>query len=248
MSEKTKRYSSEGVIDSGLRDYVLRVYNYMCAGLAISAVAAFLTIYLDPLRNLMFSTSTGHEVGFTPIGMVLSFSPVLIGMYFFSRQDSLTIERGKNLFWVYSTLTGMSLASLGMVYTGESIALTFLVCAALFAGMSIYGHATKRDLTELGSFLIMGVWGLLLAFLVNMFLQSPAVDFIASLVGVLVFTGLIAYDTQKIKNYYYATLENSGPTQASKASLVGAFMLYLDVINLFVYLLRFLGIRRKNSE
>ncbi len=247
MSESVKRHSSERVIDSGLKEYVLRVYNYMCAGLAISAAAAFLTAYLQPLRNLMFSVNARNMIGLTPIGMVVSFSPILIGMYFFARQNSITIEKGKNLFWVYSALTGMSFASLGMIYTGESIALTFMVCAALFAGMSIYGHSTKRDLTEFGSFLIMGIWGLIIASLINIFLQSSAINFLTSSIGVLIFTGLIAYDTQKIKSYYYATLENSGPVEASKASLVGAFILYLDVINLFLYLLRFLGVRRKGE-
>ena len=247
MSERTKRYSSGGAIDSGLRTYVLGVYNYMCAGLAISAIAAFLTAYLDPLRNLMFSIDARH-VGFTPIGIVVSLSPLLIGMYFLAKQGSLTIEKGKNLFWVYSALNGISLSALGIIYTGESITLTFLVCAALFAGMSIYGHSSKRDLTAFGSFLIMGLMGLILASLANLFLRNSVIDFVTSAIGVLVFTGLIAYDTQKIKNYYYATLENNGPSEASKAALVGAFILYLDVINLFVYLLRFFGVRRKGSE
>jgi uncharacterized protein len=246
MTEKTKNYTATSAIDVGLRDYMLKVYNYMCAGLAISTVSAFLTIHFPPLRNLIFSINNYH-ISLTLIGMIVGFAPLVIGIYFFSKQGSLSIERGKNLFWVYSAINGMSLASLGIVYTHQSIALTFLVCACLFAGMSIYGHTTKRDLTELGSFLIMGVFGLIIASVINLFVRSSALNFITSAIGVLAFTGLVAYDTQKIKACYYDSLERGGEV-TSKAALVGAFTLYLDVINLFIHLLRFLGVRRRGSE
>ncbi len=245
MSEKIREYGSSGTIDLGLRAYMLRVYSYMCAGLMISTISAFLTINLAPLRNLIFSFSSGR-IGLTPIGFVVTMAPLFIGMYFFSARNSFSIERGKNLFWAYATLLGMSVSSLAIFYTGESIAVTFLVCASLFAGMSIYGHTTKRDLTAFGSFLIMGVLGLVIASVINIFVRSSALTFVTSAIGVLAFTGLVAYDTQKIKSHYYDALDRGG--DQGKAALVGAFILYLDVINLFIYLLHFLGVRRKGSE
>jgi FtsH-binding integral membrane protein len=246
MSE-IKEYESKVVIDSGLREYILKVYRYMSAGLAVSGIAGFLTFYLAPLRNLIFTMNSSGGISLTFLGFVAAFSPLAIVMYFFAKQNSLSLERGKNLFWAYAVLTGISLSSLGMIYTGESILTSLLVCASLFGSMSIYGQMTGRDLTEFGSFLLMGLWGLIIASLLNIFIGGSFLGFMSSVIGVLVFTGLIAYDTQKIKGCYYA-LESADHVQINKAALVGAFILYLDVVNLFIYLLRFLGVGRKRGS
>jgi FtsH-binding integral membrane protein len=154
----------------------------------------------------------------------------------------MSLETTKVLFWLYAGLTGAALASLGLIYTGESIARTFFICASVFGGMSLYGYTTHRDLTSMGSFLIMGLLGLIVASLVNIFLQSSAIYFATSLIGVAIFMGLIAWDTQKIKSMYFAY---GGGELGQKMSIMAAFTLYLDFINLFLYLLRFFG-NRKN--
>ena len=147
------------------------------------------------------------------------------------------------LFWVYATLIGMSLASLGFVYTGASITKTFLICSAMFGGMSLYGYSTKKDLTSMGSFLFMGLIGLVIASLINILFRSPAIEFALSFLGVLIFTGLIAYDTQKLKSLYYQGTDTEG-----KIGIMAAFTLYLDFINLFIYLLRFFGEKINDKE
>ncbi len=234
-------------LNEGLRAYILRVYNYMCSGLALSAIAAFATINVHPIRDLLFVVDGfGVLRTTTTLGMVVTFAPVAIALYFFFAQQRMSLEAAKYLFWVYSALTGMSLASIGFLYTAESVIVTLFVCAALFLVMSIYGHVTGSDLTSMGSFLMMALWGIIIAGLANMFLKSAALGFAASVIGVFVFTGLIAYDTQKIKSYYWA-YERAGPQEAGKVAVLGAFMLYLDVINLFLHLLRFFGVSRRSE-
>ena len=151
----------------------------------------------------------------------------------------MTVDSVKLWFGVYAVLMGMSLSSLGLIYTGTSIVRTFFICSSMFGAMSIYGYSTKKDLTAMGSFMFMGLIGILICSVVNIFLQSAALEFALSIIGVIVFTGLIAYDTQKLKALYYA-----GGNNNEKLGLMGAFILYLDFINLFVFLLRFMGSKR----
>ena len=229
--------------DEGLRQYFLKIYTLMSSGLLITAIAAFAVFSVPALTNLMFNvTPDGYLMGMTGIGWIVTFAPLGIALYFSFGFDRINAQNAQLLFWVYSGLMGMSLASLGFTYTGTSIARTLFICSSMFGGMSIYGYTTKKDLTSMGSFLYMGLMGLVLTSVINMFLQSSAVEFALSVVGVLVFTGLIAYDTQKLKALYYQGADNS-----DKMGIMAAFTLYLDFINLFVFLLRFLGVRKGND-
>jgi hypothetical protein len=228
--------------DEGLRNYMLNIYNYMGLALLVTAVAGFATFSFEPLTRLMFYVGPrGEFLGNTGIGLLVMLAPVGIALYFFMGIGRMSVNAAQSLFWVYSALTGMSLASLGLIYTGESLVKTFFICAALFGGMSLYGYTTKKDLTSMGSFMIMGLLGLIIVGLVNMFLRSPAIEFATSLLGVAIFTGLIAWDTQKLKAIYYSA---GGGEIGQKLAVVGAFNLYLDFINLFLYLIRFFGQRR----
>lgn len=234
---------SKKVYDEGLRTYMLKIYNYMALALLLTGVAAVATLHLDPLRNAMFQvTPTGQLVGMTGFGTLISLAPLGIALYFFMGFGRIALNTAQILFWVYAAVTGMSLSSLGLLYTGESIARTFFICASVFGAMSLYGYTTKRDLTAVGSFLVMGLIGIILASLVNMFFQSAAINFATSILGVVIFTGLIAWDTQKIKAVYYSS---PGGEVGQKMSIMGAFILYLDFINLFLYLLRFFGNRKE---
>ncbi len=230
-------------IDVGLREYMLKVYNYMALALVLTGVSAFATISFEPLTRIMFQIApNGQLIGNTGLGTIIMIAPVGIALYFFMGFGKMSLETTKILFWVYAGLTGMSLSSLGLVYTGESIARTFFISASVFGGMSLYGYSTNRDLTSIGSFFIMGLIGLIIASLVNLFLQSSAIYFATSLIGVAIFMGLIAWDTQKIKSMYFMS---GGGELGQKMSIMAAFSLYLDFINLFLYLLRFFG-NRKN--
>jgi len=228
--------------DQGLREYFLKIYNYMAMALVLTGIAAVATISFPPLSNLMFNISpSGHFLGNTGMGTLVMFAPLAIAVYFFMGFGRMNVQTAQVLFWVYAALTGMSLASLALIYTGESIARTFFVCASVFGGMSIYGYSTNRDLTSMGSFMVMGLIGIVCVSLVNLFLRSPAIEFATSLMGVVIFIGLIAWDTQKIKSMYYS----SGAGEfGQKVSIMAAFTLYLDFLNLFLYLLRFFGNRR----
>jgi len=226
--------------DEGLRRYFLKIYALMSSGLLITAIAAFAVFSVPALTSLMFNVEMGYVTGMTPVGWIITFAPLGIALYFSFGFDRINAQNAQMLFWVYSGLMGMSLASLGFTYTGTSIARTLFICSSMFGGMSIYGYTTKKDLTSMGSFLYMGLIGLILTSVINMFLQSSAVEFALSVVGVLVFTGLIAYDTQKLKALYY-----QGADSSDKMGIMAAFTLYLDFINLFVFLLRFLGDKRR---
>jgi len=228
--------------DAGLRAYMLKIYNIMALGLAITGVTAYLTLSFPPLFQLMYNIGpAGEYMGQSGFGTLVTFAPLGIALYFFFGFGRMSYQTAQTLFWAYATVMGLSLANLGLIYTGQSIARTFFICSATFGGMSLYGYSTKRDLSSMGTFLIMGLIGLIIASLVNLFLQSPAVHFATSVIGVLVFTGLIAWDTQKIKQIYYSA---GGGVMGQKMAIMGAFTLYLDFINLFLYLLRFFGDRR----
>lgn len=235
-----------GVIDEGLRAYMLRVYNYMTAGLALTGLIAYglaeMSIVADP--------ATGAIVGLTALGAALFQSPLMwlvmlapLGFVFFLsfRVHKMSLSAAQITFWAFSAAMGLSLASIFITYTGASVARVFFITAATFAAMSLYGYTTRRDLSGWGSFLFMGLIGILIASLVNLFMQSAAVHWAVSVIGVLVFTGLTAYDTQRIKHAYY---EFDSADTAGKKALMGALSLYLDFINLFIMLLRLIGDRR----
>ena len=227
--------------DDGLRKYFLRIYQLMCGALAVTAISAFAVFSIPALTSLMFNMEMGYVTCMTPLGWLISFAPLGISLYFAFGYNRITYENAQTLFWVFATLMGMSLSSLGFMYTGASIAKTFFICSSMFGGMSLYGYSTEKDLTSMGSFLYMGLIGLIIASLVNLMLQSPAVEFAPSFIGVGIFTGLIAYDTQKLKALYY-----QGADTNSKIGIMAAFTLYLDFINLFIYILRFFGVKRND--
>ncbi len=241
---KTRIFSDtqNKIYDAELRDYMLKVYNYMALALALTGVVAFATVSFEPLTRLMFAVTPNGQIGNTGFGTLVMIAPIGIALYFFMGFGTMRLETAKILFWVYASLTGMALASLGLIYTGESIARTFFICASVFGGMSLYGYSTNKDLTSMGSFFIMGLFGLIIASLANLFLQSSALYFATSILGVGIFMGLIAWDTQKIKSMYFMY---GGGEMGQKMSIMAAFTLYLDFINLFLYLIRFLG-NRKN--
>lgn len=239
---KAATNSSTRTMDEGLRQYMLSIYNYMASALVVTGIAAFATINFDPLTRLMFRFNEfGYIVGNTGFGTLVMFSPLAIAFYFFYGVGKMSVQNSQKLLWAYAALTGMSLASLGFMYTGESIARTFFITSGVFGGMSIYGYTTKRDLTSMGSFLVMGLIGLIVVSIVNIFMQSPAIHFATSLLGVAIFMGMIAWDTQKMKSIYYSV---GGGEMGQRMAVMGAFSLYLDFINLFLYMLRFFGDRR----
>lgn len=224
--------------DAGLRSYMLSVYNYMASGVLLTGIVALLFAN-SSLINLIVNPATGQA---TALFWIALFAPLAIvfGLSFGINRISATTAQA--LFWVFATLIGVQFSSLFLVYTGVSIAQTFFAVAAAFMGLSLWGYTTKRDLSGMGSFLIMGVVGIFVALLINLFLRSPALDLAVSAIGVLVFAGLVAYDTQKIKSIYFAV---AGHGEAlAKTAVIGALNLYLDFINMFLFLLRFMGDRR----
>ncbi len=219
-------------IDQGLRSYMLGVYNYMALGVALTGVVAYL---LSSNMQLMAA------IWGTPLKWVAIFAPLAFSLLFGFGVNSMKSGTAKIVFFAYAAAMGVSLSMLLMVYTGESVARTFFVSSAAFGALSLYGYTTKKDLSGLGTFLMMGMFGLLIAGLVNIFLQSSMMQFVISAVGVLIFAGLTAYDTQNIKEMYY---ENDNGEVASKKSILGAFKLYTDFIAIFIHLLQFMGDRR----
>jgi FtsH-binding integral membrane protein len=219
---------------------MLRVYNFMTIGLVLTGAVAW-AVANTSLGTLFFTfTATGGATLsiFGWIALIAPFALVLLLSFGINRMSTGTAQL---VFWVYAALMGVALAPILMLYTGASIAKVFFITAATFGGMSLWGYTTRRDLSGMGSFLMMGVIGLVVAMIVNIFLASPAVDFAISIVGVLVFTGLTAFDTQKIKEMYYV---GDDGTVAGRKAIMGALQLYLDFINLFLFLIRILGDRR----
>ncbi len=217
--------------DAGLRSYMLSVYNYMASGVLLTGIVALLfassglaaQVLMTPLRWLII---------LAPLGFVMAMS------FGLNRMKTSTLQ---TLFWAFAVTMGLSMSSIFLVYTGMSIAQTFFAVAAGFAGLSLYGYTTKRDLSGFGTFLIMGVVGILVAMLINLFLQSPAMMMAISAIGVLLFAGLTAYDTQRIKSMYAYV---AGSDMIGKVVIMGALSLYLDFINMFMFLLQFMGDRR----
>ncbi len=239
-----------GVIDEGLRSYMLTVYNYMAIALGLSGLAAIggymMAVTADPsgavaqLPNGMYLTSFGMTLFNSPLKWVLILAP--LGMVFFLsfRIHKMSVGAAQATFWIYSALVGLSLSSLFLVYAHGSIAQVFFITAAAFGALSLFGYTTKKDLSGWGSFLFMGLIGIIIAMLVNIFLGSPALMFAISVIGVLVFAGLTAYDTQQIKEMYYV---GDDGTVAGRKAIMGALRLYLDFLNMFLFLLQLFGSR-----
>ena len=233
------------VWDAGLRSYMLKIYNYMATGVLLTGIIALLSFKLS-----VETGSNGAIIGFTPMGEALFFSglkwvvmlaPLGVVFYMSFGINKMSSAKAQTVFWIFAALMGLSLSWILLVYTGVSVARVFFITSATFGAMSIYGYTTKKDLTKFGSFLMMGLIGIIIASLVNIFMKSTMMYFVISIIGVLVFVGLTAYDTQKIKNMYLVS--DSGEMMGKKA-VMGALTLYLDFINLFIMLLRLFGQRR----
>ena len=227
-------------IDEGLRAYMIRVYNYMLMGLALSGAAAWAVVN-TPLGALFFQqTATGFAVA--PLGWIALFAPLGLVFFLGFRIHAMSFSTAQMVFWIFAGLNGIGLAPVLLIYTAASVAQVFFVTAATFGAMSLWGYTTKRDLTSWGSFLFMGLIGIIIASLANLFFQSGTMSLVISIIGVIVFTGLTAYDTQKIKENY-DVVSHDGEL-AGKSAIMGALSLYLDFINLFIMLLRLMGDRR----
>ncbi|MCL6707695.1 Bax inhibitor-1/YccA family protein [Pseudomonas sp. R2.Fl] len=230
--------ASSTMIDEGLRSYMLKVYNLMALGLAITGVAAYLAFQFAFADGQL--TAFGQAIYVSPLKWVVILAPVALVFFMSFRIQHMSVSAAQTTFWIYAALMGLSLSSIFLIYTGQSIVQTFFVTAASFGALSLYGYTTRRDLSAIGSFLVMGLFGLIIASLVNLFLASSALEFAISVIGVLIFAGLTAWDTQRIKESYF---EADGADVAGRKAIMGALQLYLDFINLFLFLLRFLGNR-----
>ena len=228
-------------VDAGLRSFMLGVYNKMALGLVLSAALAYLTSSVPVVRDMMFTVANGR-VGYSILGMVVAFAPLGVLLFSGFALKNQSPKTASIVYWTVVSLIGASMGVLALRYTGTSIASTFLITATAFGGLSLFGYTTKKDLSGVGSFLIMGVIGLIIASIVNIFLQSSMMQFIISVLGVLIFAGLTAYDTQRLKMQYY----DLGGDQAAMgvATSYGALSLYLDFINMFQFLLALFGDRR----
>jgi len=218
-------------IDVGLRQYMLRVYNYMAGGLALTGIVSYVAA----------ASGVYASLAHTPLFWLIVLAPLGLVLFLQFRINSMSLGAAQASYWAYAGLTGLSLGFLFLAYTGTSIALTFFICAVTFLAMSLWGYTTKRDLTSMGQFLFMGLIGVVIASLVNLFLHSSGLQFAISVIGVIVFTGLTAWDTQQIKEMYWA---GDGSVVAGKKAVMGALRLYLDFLNLFLMMLQFMGVRR----
>ena len=265
MAEIDNRYAqmrtgarTDVAVDEGLRAYMLRVYNYMAGGVLLTGLVAYFTftqaITLDPLLAAKSATGAAYALKrgmyLTPLGAALYVSPLKwvvmlapLGFVFFLsfRIYSMSVGAAQLAFWTFAAVMGASLSVIFLIYTSTSIAQIFFITAAAFGSLSLWGYTTKRDLSGWGSFLIMGVVGIVIAGILNVFIQSDMMRFVIASVGVLVFAGLTAYDTQQIKDNYYAVMGDAAAM--TKGAIMGALNLYLDFINLFVSLIQLFGSR-----
>ncbi|MDH5796890.1 MAG: Bax inhibitor-1/YccA family protein [Anaplasmataceae bacterium] len=220
--------------DEGLRKHLCSVYNYMGMALAVTGVTSMFVASSQTLLHLFLGT---------PLQWVIMFAPLIMVFVFAAKINSMSFSAARTVFFVFSAVMGISLAPIFIIYTGQSIAKVFFISASLFGSMAIYGNTTKKDLTSMGSFLMMGVIGLIIASVVNLFMNSSALSFAISGIGVVIFVGMTAYDAQKIKDSFYQNSSN-GEEALAKSGLMGALTLYFDFINIFIYLLRLLGDQR----
>jgi len=224
--------------DVGLRSYMLSVYNYMASGVLLTGIVAMLFAN-SSLINLIVNPATGQA---TPLFWVVLFAPLGLVMWLNYGINRMSAGTAQTLFWAYAALIGVQFSSLFLVYTGASVAQAFFATAAAFLGMSLWGYTTKKDLSGFGTFIIMGVVGLFVALLINLFLRSPGLDLAISSIGVLIFAGLTAYRTQQIKSIYFAVAGNG--EAMTKTAVLGALTLYIAFINMFLFILRLMGNRR----
>ena len=239
MFETTKT-QTQAMVDEGLKDYMLKVYNFMAGGLAVTALAAYVCLNTS-LINLFFSVNSYGQASMSALGWIILFAPLVMVFAFSWVLHRGTTQQIQLVFWAFSAVMGLSLTPTLLAYTGASVARIFLITAAMFGSMSLYGYTTKKDLTSMGSFMMMGVWGIVIASIVNIFLASPGLSYAISILAVIAFTALTAYDTQKIRQIYMSY--DDGDTITRKA-IAGALELYLDFINMFLALLRLFGDRR----
>ena len=246
MAQPDNRYAQSGMaartgvaVDEGLRSYMLGVYNYMASGVALTGIVAYLTYTMAVQDGGL--TAFGQTLYTSPLRWVVMLAPLGFVLFLGIRIQQMSVAAAQTSFWVFAAVMGLSLSSIFLVFTGQSIAQIFFITAATFGALSLWGYTTKRDLSGWGSFLFMGVVGVVIAALVNLFLQSSALMFAISVVGVLVFAGLTAYDTQRIKDGYLAMRGNA--ELLAKGAIMGALSLYLDFINMFIMLLNLFGNR-----
>jgi FtsH-binding integral membrane protein len=245
---RTSAATAAAVMDAGLRAYMLRVYNWMASGLLVTGIVAY-AIADTSLINVFYptvETPYGMTHTVTPLGMIAMFAPLAFVLVLSAGVNRLSTSAAQALFWLFAAAMGASLANIFRIYTGESIFQVFLITAGTFAAMSLWGYTTRADLSRVGSFLIMGVIGIVISSVVNIFVGSSALQFAISIIGVVVFTGLTAYDTQRIKSDFVQFAYASGPELAAKRSVYDALSLYLNFINLFMMLLQLLGNRNSN--
>ena len=247
---KTEQMSSNsGVsareIDQGLRAFMLQVYNYMGSALLLTGISAYMAFSFavaEMNAEGILLTAFGNAIFNSPLKWVLMLAPLAFVFVLGMRLEKMSFKAAQMTFWAFSVLMGVSMSYIFLVFTGASIVRVFFITSAVFGAMSLYGYTTKRDLTGMGSFLMMGLFGIIIASIVNIFMQSSMMQFAISIIGVGIFVGLTAYDTQKLKKMYYSM---AGMGEAlGKAAIMGALSLYLDFINLFMMLLRLLGDRR----
>lgn len=230
QNDVTSRQGLE--FDGRFRTYMATVYGNMSLGLLLTAITSYMVSLSPEMMNYIFKTPLFYVVMFAPLGMAV---------YYSLKWQQLKVETAQGLFFLYAFTVGLSMASIFMVYTGESIARIFLITSSMFGATSLYGYATKRDLTGMGSFMMMGLFGLVIAMVINIFLKSSGLQMMLSFLAVIIFTALTAYDVQRLKNIYYQVADQE---MLGKVAMMGAFVLYLDFINLFVHLLHLFGNRR----
>ncbi|WP_417242957.1 Bax inhibitor-1/YccA family protein [Celeribacter sp.] len=251
VHQSTQTAGVSAQIDAGLRAHMNKVYGTMSVGLLITALAAWalsnLAVSATPTEYMMsegkYLTSLGVAIYASPLKWVVMFAPLAMVFAFGAAINRLSAAGAQTFFYAYAAIMGVSISSIFLVFTGMSITQTFLVTAISFAGLSLYGYTTKKDLSAMGAFLMMGLIGLIVASVVNIFLGSSALHFAISVIGVLIFAGLTAWDTQKIKTDYIAHAHAMDGEWLAKSAIMGALNLYLDFINLFMFLLQFLGNR-----
>lgn len=240
-SDQIVRKSTVERVDEGLRQYMVKVFNYMGIGLVVTALSAYITLHTS-LITMMFSVDQAAQTfSLSGFGWIVVLAPLALIFGFNAVLSKGSIAAAQIMFWAYSVLMGMSLANIGLLYTGDSITRVFLITAATFGGMSLLGYTTKKDLTKIGSFFYMGLWGIIIASIANIFMHSSGLYYAISYIAVLTFTVLTAYDVQVIKSMYYSS---DNEDSMSRKAIAGAMNLYLDFINLFIYLMRILGDRK----
>ncbi len=236
-----------GAIDQGLRAYMIGVYNYMTLGLGVTGLVAYLAFMLADVQfaggHAVSASAFGQAIYFSPLRWIIVLSPLAIVFYISARINSMSVASARTAFLVFAGLIGLSMSSLLVVYTQASIGRVFFETAAAFGALSLYGYTTRRDLSAMGSFMVMGLFGLIIASVVNLFLQSSGLQWALSIVCIGVFAGLTAWDTQSIKEGYFA---GDGYEMSQKKSIHGALRLYLDFINMFQAILQLTGSSRNN--